>query len=182
MNKKMITFVSIALAILIPGIATASIVMDSVITTTVSTTTTPIYIAPGPGYDLAHSQGFITMSSAAYSSTSSNITLELNEVPGTGNVTLYNAMEIVNDSSATNTTSFVFNSIPSGITIYYNATSENTKLVPSMSNPAVPNGGTVITDGTSYSIAKGVTSVYLTIEISGTAATGTHNMLFYYEI
>ncbi len=182
MNKKTIMVISVAMAFLIPSIATASIVMDSVITTNVSTTSTPIYVAPGPDYAVAHGQGFITLSTAAYAKDSSNITLTLNEVKGSGKVTLYNAAEIVNDSTATNATSFEFTNIPTGITIYYNASSENAKLSPSSSNWNVPSGGSIITDGTPYYIDKGVSVVYLTIEISGNAPTGSSNMIFYYEL
>lgn len=155
MRRSLLVASAIALAFLLPAIATAAVIVNSGISVSFHPTqTNSIYIAKGPGYSVANSSGFIGVfgDNAEYT----NFTIDLSSVPGSGYVVLTNVLEIYNSSFASGTVTIWINgTLPSGVVMYESHT------------PLSFNGNTL--SGTPV-LGNGITSSQIHLTGAGVAA------------
>lgn len=169
MNRKIFLSMIILSVAVLPAIATAAVLINNPVTTnTNSSHEVPAYLAGAPGYSSARSLGYIGLTGGG--STSTGQTLYLNGTTGTGNITLVNVLEVVNNTSPSYTGQayLYFNgTIPSGIQMYYSSSMMSytgSKII----------GGKVLAAGTPIHLTG--SKLYLSIVMLGSITTGTGSL------
>lgn len=154
MKKPVLAITAVMLVLLLPLVATAAVVVNSGISVSyTSTRPNEIYMVEGTGYSIANQSGYfgINGNNSAYT----NLSLELNSVPGSGYVVLTNVLQIYNATSTSGTVNIWLNgTLPAGIIMYES------------SSPITFNGNAV--SGTAV-LGNGITSTELHITSSGDA-------------
>ncbi|WP_297217825.1 hypothetical protein [Thermoplasma sp.] len=151
--KKLIPLIAVAL--LLPTVATASVIVSDTYSVSVGTTTHGIYLMPGPNYDIAKENGYIYAPVATGSNNGKNITsgstIMVNYTKYSGFDYLMNVLEIkdVGVSGAL----YINGSLPSGISIYVSNNSQSS-LSWSSSEYSIEN-----TTGTETSYSLGASIV-----------------------
>ena len=183
MVKRQFIIVGVlALALMLPVVTTAAVVVNNGISVDLHTTNSnAVYLAKGPGYSAANSSNFfgITGNSSKYT----NMSIYLNTIPGTGNVTVTNVMEVINDTSATTPVMIYINgTLPSGVTLYF-STSPITysNYQPSGSVLLENSGSTHITTSSAQLKTSGVAG-YFAFVMSGQMIPGQANLNFQYSV
>ncbi|PYB68767.1 hypothetical protein DMB44_02540 [Thermoplasma sp. Kam2015] len=125
--KKLIPLIAVAL--LLPTVATASVIVSDTYTVSVSTTTHGIYLMPGPNYATAKSNGYIyapVTGSGNMANITSGSPIMVNYTKYSGTDYLMNVLEIkdVGVSGAL----YINGSLPSGISIYVSNNSQSSLL------------------------------------------------------
>lgn len=153
----------------LPAIATAAVLINNPVTANTNNShEVPAYLAGAPGFSNAKNLGYIGLSGGG--STSTGQTLYLNGTSGSGNITLVNVLEVVNNTSPSYTGQayLYFNgTIPSGVQIYYSSS------MMSYSGSRII-GGTVLVTGTPIHLTGA--KIYLSIVMLGSIATGTSSL------
>ncbi len=154
MKRSVLAITGVMLVLLLPLVATAAVVVNSGIAVNYTPTkANEVYLVDGTGYAVANQSGYFGVSgnNAVYT----NLSLELNSVPGSGYVVLTNVLEIYNATATTATVNVWLNgTLPSGVTMYES------------SSPITFNGNTV--SGTAV-LGNGLTSTELHLTSSGNA-------------
>ncbi len=121
MRKNFVIAISVVLAMLVPLVTTAAVVVNNNIDVSVSNFhPNQVYLTAGPAYRQANSSGYIGI--VGDNSKFTNTTVTLNSIPGTGYVVMTNVLEVYNDSTSNSPVYIWFNgSIPSGVFIYYSS-------------------------------------------------------------
>lgn len=118
MKKSLLLLTAVFLALLLPLVATAAVVVNSGIALNYTPTkTNEVYLVEGTGYSVANQSGFIGVdgNNAQYT----NMTIELNTVPGSGYVVLTNVLQIYNATSTAGTVNVWLNgTLPQGVVMY----------------------------------------------------------------
>lgn len=154
MKRSILVISAMALALLLPAVATAAVVVNNGISVNFQpTASNVVYLTSGPGYLSANQSNYIGVSGNNEHYT--NMSVYLNAVPGSGYVVLTNVLEIYNSSTSSGSvTVWINGTLPNGVSLYGSSTSQTfTGSAPS---------GTVI-------LGSGVTSTALHLTTSGTA-------------
>lgn len=118
MKKSLLSVSVIAVALMLPAIATAAVIVNNGIAVNFTTNQQNIvYMTEGNGYAVANQSGYIGVygNNRLYT----NFSIELSSVPGSGYVVLTNVLEIYNSSTSSGTVNVWINgSLPSGVTMY----------------------------------------------------------------
>ncbi len=154
MKRSILAISAITLALLLPLVATAAVVVNSGISVNFSPTgANQVYLVEGPGYAVANQSGYIGVygNNAKYT----NMTLDLSSVPGSGYVVLTNVLQIYNATTTSGTVNIWLNgTLPTGVTMYES------------SSPLTFNGTSL--SGTKI-LGNGLTSTEIHLENSGNA-------------
>lgn len=154
MKRSALITGALTIALLLPAIATAAVVVNNGI----AVSFTPnhqnlVYLTQGSGYAQANSTGFFSVNGDNANYT--NLTIELSSVPGSGYVVLTNVLEIYNATSASGIVNVWINgTLPSGLSMFES------------SSPVTFNGNTI--SGTQL-LAGGSTSSEIHLTGSGVA-------------
>lgn len=118
MKRSILAAAAIALALLLPAIATAAVIVNSGIAVNFNPNqSNQIYFTEGTGYSVANQSGYMGVfgNNAHYT----NFSIELSSVPGSGYVVLTNVLEIYNATTATGTVNIWINgTLPTGVAMY----------------------------------------------------------------
>lgn len=177
MRRSILAVSAVVLALLLPAIATAAVVVNSGIAVNFTPTqANAVYLEKGSGYNVANQSGFIGVygNNAKYS----NFTIELSSVPGSGYVVLTNVLQIYNATSATGSVNVWLNgTLPSGVVMYESSS-------PISFNGQTVSGRMVLGNGitsTELHLTGTGTAGYIGFEMSGTAS-GNANFGLQYTI
>lgn len=177
MKRSLLVISAMALAFLLPAVATAAVVVNNGIAVNFQpTASNVVYLTTGPGYTSANQSNFIGVQGNNQHYT--NLTIDLNAVPGSGYVVLTNVLEIYNSSSANGAVTVWLNgTLPTGVTLYGSTTTQTF----TGSSPS----GSVILSSSVHSTAIHLTShgaaEYLGFELTG-SASGTASISLQYTI
>jgi hypothetical protein len=113
--------VTLVLALMVPVVTTAAVIVSNNITiTSTSSHTNMVYLTEGPGYSYANSSGYISI--IGNNSKYTNETVDISTIPGSGYVVMTNVLAVYNDSGTTNPLYLWFNgTIPSGVQLFYSS-------------------------------------------------------------
>lgn len=154
MKRSILAASAVTLALLLPIVATAAVVVNSGIAVNYSPSmTNQVYFVEGTGYTVANQSGYMGIygNNAKYT----NLSMDLSSVPGSGYVVLTNVLEIYNATSTTGTVNVWLNgTLPIGVAMYES------------SSPITFNGTTV--SGTQV-LGNGMTSTEIHISSAGNA-------------
>lgn len=175
MKRSALLMGAIAIAMLLPAIATAAVIVNNGIAVNFTPTHgNLVYLAEGPGYNQANATGFFSVSgdNAVYT----NFSIDLNSVPGSGYVVLTNVLEIYNATSTTGVVNVWINgTMPSGVTMYESASPIT------FSGTAI--SGSPLLSGGSTSVELHLTSAgiagYIGFKLNGVASGATSLSLQY---
>ena len=175
MRRSLLVISAMALAFLLPAVATAAVVVNNgILVNFQPTASNVVYLDSGPGYLTANQSNYIGVSGNNEHYT--NMSVYLNAVPGSGYVVLTNVLEIYNASASTGSvTVWINGTLPSGVMLYGSSTLQTfTGTVPS---------GTVLLGGSTISTSIHITShgvaEYLGFMLTGTSAGSTTISLQY---
>jgi len=175
MKRNLLTVVMIATIMVVPAVATAAVMVSDPVSVSVSHTGhNSVYLERGPGYSTAKKLGYFKV--LGNNKIYSNLTLEIKDVNGTGNMSMTNVLEL-NGSVKTGTYVNVTISadLPAGTYLYYNSTQSTIS-----SNGAI--SGTNLSSKGSFTIEmKANTYVYFSFFVMG-GSVGTGTMTLSYEV
>lgn len=177
MKRNLLTVIMIASIMIVPAVATASVMISDPISVTVSHTgVNSVYVEKGSGYAVAHKYGFFTM--VGNNKKQSNFSLDINDVNGTGNMSITNVLEIVgNVHLGTYVNVTVTSNLPAGVYLYCNS-------APSKISTSGTISGTNVSATSSSSFTVEIQSgtvVYLSFLVDG-GSKGTGRMTFSYGV
>ncbi len=158
-KRNVMIAIALVLAMLLPVITTAAVVVNNNVTVEVSPVhPNAVYLTEGPGYAMANSSGYIgiTGNNAKYT----NSTVYISTIPGSGYVVMTNVLAIYNGSSSDAPLFLWINgTIPSGVQLFYSSSlmSFNGKSV-----SGTPMG---LTNGPIHLTAPG-DALYISVEVS----------------
>lgn len=182
MKKQFVIVGVLALALMLPVVTTAAVIVNNGISVELHTTNSnAVYLAKGPGYNSANTSNFFGIT--GNNSKFTNMSIYLNTIPGSGNVTVTNVMEVVNDtSSSTPVMIYINGTLPSGVTLYF-STSPITynNYQPSGSVLLQNSGSTQITTSSIHLTSSGVAG-YFAFVMSGQMTAGQANLHFQYNV
>ncbi len=154
MKRSVLAITAVTLALLLPAVATAAVIVNSGISVNFNPASpNQVYLVQGPGYAVANQSGYIGLygNNAKYT----NMTVDLSSVPGSGYVILTDVLQIYNATGTTGTVNVWINgTLPSGVVMYESA------------SPITYNGSTL--SGTPI-LGNGVTTTELHITNAGNA-------------
>ncbi|CAC11650.1 hypothetical membrane protein [Thermoplasma acidophilum] len=148
----------IAVALLLPTVATASVIVSDSFNVSVSSTTTGLYLSPGPNYATAHSSGYI-YAPAVGTGNSENITsgseIMVNYTEYSGTDYLMNVLEIkdVGFSGVL----YLNGSLPAGVSIYVSNNSQSKLVWDSSYDSYLVENGTQPTVESNYNLDSAIT-------------------------
>ncbi|KAA8923409.1 hypothetical protein [Thermoplasma sp.] len=122
--KKLIPLIAVAL--LLPTVATAAVIVSDSYSVSINTTTNGLYLAPGPNYDTAKNAGYIyapVIGSGNTANITSGSQIMLNYTKYSGTDFLMNVLEI--KDLGVNGVLYLNGSLPSGISIYVSNNSQS---------------------------------------------------------
>lgn len=142
MKKTIFSIIVVAVALMLPSIVTAAVVVNNGIAVNFTPSQQNlVYLTEGPGYSVANSSGYIGVygNNQLYT----NISIELSSVPGSGYVVLTNVLEIYNASTSPGSVNVWINgTLPTGVTMYESST-------PLTFNGVSVSGGNILGNGVS---------------------------------
>ncbi|MCL4337360.1 MAG: hypothetical protein M1129_03525 [Candidatus Thermoplasmatota archaeon] len=177
MRRSLLVISAMALALLLPAVATAAVVVNNGISVNFQpAASNVVYLDSGPGYLSANQSNYIGVSGNNEHYT--NMSIFLNAVPGSGYVVLTNVLEIYNASTSTSSvTVWINGTLPSGVILYGSSTLQTF-------NGTAPSG-TLLLGGSSISTSIHLTShgaaEYLGFKLTGTS-TGSATINLQYTI
>ncbi|MCL4341589.1 MAG: hypothetical protein M1431_05815 [Candidatus Thermoplasmatota archaeon] len=176
MKRNILSIIVIAVALMVPAVATASVVISDPISVGVSDTgSNHVFIAEGPGYGIANGLGYITIH--GNNSKTSNVSVNLSSVPGNGYLELFNVLEINNTLKSGDFANVTLTtSMPAGTFLYYNNTSQSKLVDGSISGVNVTASNTV-----TFELKYGSSPVYLSFLVMGNSV-GDGSITFSYTI
>jgi len=128
-NKKVkrMTALAVMLALIVPALVTASVVISYTYTVSSSNATPDIYLVQGENYQTAYDLGLFTASTPSTGPTGyvPAETIDVNSVSGSTNVYLMNVLEVYNStvSSFKGTVNiYITSNLNSNIVLYYSTT------------------------------------------------------------
>lgn len=166
MKRSILVISAMALALLLPAVATAAVVVNNGIAVNFQpTASNVVYLTTGPGYSSANQSNFISVNGDNHHYT--NLSIDLNAVPGSGYVVLTNVLEIYNGSaSGGSVTVWLNGTLPSGVTMYGSSSMQSF-------TGSAPSGSVVLSSGVSstalHLTAHGAAE-YLGFKLTGTAS------------
>jgi len=177
MKRNILSILVISLALMVPAVATASVVISDPISVGVSDTgSNHIFIAHGPGYNVANGLGYITLN--GNNAKTDNISVNLSSVPGNGYLELVNVLEINNTLKLGDYANVTLNvSMPSGTFLYYNNTSQSKIIEGSITGVNVSASNNPSTFTVNYDSSP----VYLSFLVMG-SSLGVGSITFSYNI
>ena len=177
MKRNILSMLVVAVALMVPAVATASVVMSDPISLAVSdTATNHVFIAKGPSYAVANGLGYITLN--GNNVRTDNISVNLSSVPGNGYLELVNVLEINNTLKSGYTANVtLITSMPSGTFLYYNNTSQSKILHGSITGVNISAAGNDAT----FQLDSSSSPVYLSFLVMGSSA-GIGSITFSYSI
>ena len=177
MKRNILSILVISLALMVPAVATASVVISDPISVGVSDTgSNHIFIAQGPGYDVANGLGYITLN--GNNTKTNNISVNLSSVPGNGYLDLVNVLEINNTLKSGDYANVTLSvSMPSGTFLYYNNTSQSKIVDGSITGVNVSASNNHAT----FTVNYGSSPVYLSFLVMG-SSHGDGSITFSYMI
>ena len=175
MKRSLLVTSAMALALLLPAVATAAVVVNNGIAVDFNpSASNAVYMQAGPEYLSANQSNFIGINGNNEYYT--NMSITLNAVPGSGYVVLTNVLEIYNNSnSAGSVTVWLNGTLPTGVTLYGSTTMQSfTGSAPS---------GNVLLNSTIHSTSIHLTNKgageYLGFKLTGDASgPGTINLQY----
>lgn len=183
MKRQIIIVGVLALAFMLPLVTTAAVIVNNDISVSLhDTNTNQVYLAAGPGYTAANSSNFFGIMGNQSSNT--NMSLYINTIPGSGNVTLTNVLEVENTTTSTSPVYFYLNgTLPVGVTVYFSST-------PITYNGFTPSGTAILwNDGSGNAhttsnvhITKRGAAGYFAFVLSGTSASSSASLNFQYSV
>ena len=177
---KRMTSLAILLALVVPVLVTATVVISNQYSLTASSTNPDIFLAEGPNYGAANQLGLLippttlTVEGQQYIPSGS---VTVNTVTGSSDVYLLNVLEVYNTTFTGDypVSLTISGTLPTGVTLYY-ATSPMTFSGSSIT------GGTEWTSGTpSISITSTGTVLYFSFALSG-SVSGTTTLTFQFTV
>lgn len=177
MKRSLLVLGAMSLAFLLPAVATAAVIVNNGIAVNFQpTANNVIYLSTGPGYSSANQSNFIGVIGDNHHY--SNLTINLNAVPGSGYVVLTNVLEIYNSSSSSGTVTVWLNgTLPTGVTLYGSSTQQSF-------TGTSPSGNVLLGNGTTstplHLTTKGVAE-YIGFKLTG-SATGAATISLQYTI
>lgn len=177
MKRNILSIIVIAIALMVPAVATASVVISDPISVGVSDTgSNHVFVAEGPGYEIANGLGYITLH--GNNSKTSNVSVNLSSVPGNGYLELFNVLEINNTLKSGDFANVTLTtSMPSGTYLYYNNISQSKQVDGSISGVNVTASGNTV----AFEIKYGSSPVYLSFLVMGNSV-GDGSITFSYTI
>jgi len=185
--------VGIAL-ILVTGIAIAGVFVVFTYPSTTTPASPTIYLEQGTNYANAYALGLVSGGAGPNKEITSATSIDINGVSGAGDTYLLNVFEVVNSSSGTkgNIYLYINASLPSGVTLYWDNTTEmtfsgtssgtysivqgpDTTGKSSNGNGTIPGSGTYINSGPIPLTANKASTpytLYISFLVAGTV-TGT---------
>jgi hypothetical protein len=177
MRRNILSIIVVAVALMVPAVATASVVMSDPISVGVSNKgVNHVFVTEGPGYDIANGLGYIELH--GNNKMTSNISVNLSSVPGNGFLELTNVLEINNTISTGDFANVTLTTaLPSGTYLYYNNTSQSKIVGDSISGVNVSAAGNPVT----FEIKYGSSPVYLSFLVMGNSV-GVGSITFSYTV
>ena len=177
MKRSILSLLVITIALMVPAVATASVLISDPIAVNVSDTAfNHVFISNGPGYNVASELGYIAVH--GNNKDTSNVSVNLSSVPGMGFLELTNVLEINNTlSSGTQANVTLSIDMPAGTFLYYNSTLPSTIVHGSISGVNMSKTGNPAT----FQLVKGASPVYLSFLILGNSV-GAGSITFSYSI
>ncbi len=143
---KRMTSLAILLALVVPALVTATVVISDVYPISGSAQSPSIYLAEGPNYGVASNLGLISATAQAIGS---NYyipagTITINSVTGSSNVYLLNVLEIYNssgwDSGKYAVNLWINGSLPTGVSMYVSTSPVSLSGLSSLTPYSSPDG------------------------------------------
>ncbi|MHB8561424.1 MAG: hypothetical protein ACYDAP_09755 [Thermoplasmataceae archaeon] len=178
MKRNLFTIMIIATMMIVPAVATAAVMVNDTVSVSVSNTAhNSVYLEKGTGYKTAHSPGYFTV--VGNNKKYSNLTLDINDVNGTGNMSMTNVLELTGSvAKGTYVNVTITPDLPSGTYLYSSLAAPSTissKGVISGVNLSTSTPLTIkMTSGT-------VTPVYFSFLVLG-GSKGTGSMTLSYSV
>lgn len=177
MKKSLLSMAVIGVAVLLPALATAAVVVNSGIAVNFTPTQhNLVYLTEGSGYQVANQSGFIGVygNNQIYT----NYSIELSSVPGSGYVVLTNVLEIYNASGSTGTvTVWINGTLPTGVTMFESSS-------PLSFNGSSLSGQEILNSGTTTSeihLTRAGNAGYIGFILTG-AASGAADFTLQYTV
>lgn len=173
MKRNLLTVIMIATIMVVPAVATASVMISDPISVSVSHTgKNSVYFEEGPGYAVANSLGYFTM--AGNNKEYSNFSLAINDVNGTGNMSMTNVLELTGTvSTGTYVNVTITANLPGGVYLYCSSSPSTFSSNGAMSGTNLSTTGSFTVQMTSS------THVYFSFLVLG-GSKGTGSMTFSY--
>ncbi len=175
MKRSLLVVSAIALAMLLPAVATAAVVVNNGIALNFTpSASNAVYMKAGPDYTSANQSNFIGINGNNEQYT--NLSITLNAIPGSGYVVLTNVLEIYNNSASTGSVTVWLNgTLPSGVTLYGSGSTQSF-------TGSAPSGNVLLNStihSTSIHITKKGIGEYLGFKLTGDASgLGTVNLQY----
>ena len=176
MKRNLLTVMIIAAMMIVPAVATAAVMVNDTVSVSVSNTAhNSVYLEKGTGYKTAHSPGYFTV--VGNNKKYSNLTLDINDVNGTGNMSMTNVLELTGVAKGTYVNVTITPDLPSGTYLYYNLAPSN------ISSKGVISGLNLSTSTplTIHMSSGKVTPVYFSFLVLG-GSKGTGSMTLSYSV
>ncbi len=181
MKAKKLGLISIALAIIVPSLVMATVVISYNFPTNTVGVNPEIYLTEGPNYAPANAMGLVYAKGAA-GPIPSGTTIDINTTSGSAYTALVNVFLIVNNTPTNNgpvyVTLFAPNPTNGGITMYA-STSELT--VSNTTNGISISGTQVSTSGTYFHLTSAGNALYIGFILTG-SASGSSEIVINYQI
>ena len=177
MKRNILSLLVVVIALMVPSVATASVLLSDPIQVSVSdTAVNHVFIADGPGYTVANDLGYITLH--GNNSDSGNVSVNLSSVPGSGFLVLTNVLEISNTlTSGTFANVTLTASLPVGTYLYYNNTSQSKIVDGGITGINISKIG----NSAVFELNNGSSPVYLSFLVMGNSV-GNGSITFSYSI
>ena len=175
MKRNLLTVIMIATIMVVPAVATAAVMVSDPVSVSVSGTGhNSVYLEKGPGYSTANKLGYFKV--LGNNKIYSNLTLEIKDVNGTGNMSMTNVLELagsVHNGTYVNVT--ISADLPRGTYLYCSSN-------PSAISPSGAISGTNLSSTGSFTIEmKANTDVYFSFFVMG-GSDGPGSMTLSYVV
>lgn len=199
-HRVLRTSLTVGIALLIVlGVAAASVFIVYEYSTSTKPATSDFYLAAGPNYATALTLGLVSGGTTAGTEINSGTSLTINTVSGSGDTYLLNVFEVVNSSSNIKGAVYLYinGTLPSGVTIYWDNTTEMTFSgtdagTYTIVNGKAPGNGSIAGTGSTFTSGpipltsnKATTpspyTLYISFALTG-AASGTYTLYFQYSV
>ena len=173
MKRNLFTIMIIATMMIVPAVATAAVLVNDPVSVLVSDTgVNSVYLDKGTGYKTAHSLGYFTV--VGNNKKYSNLTLEINDVNGTGNMSMTNVLELTGSvATGTYVNVTITADLPAGTYLYCNSAPST------ISSNGVISGTNLSSTGSFTIQMKTGTNVYFSFLVLG-GSRGTGSMTLSY--
>ncbi|MEM0157608.1 MAG: hypothetical protein QXN26_06055 [Thermoplasmataceae archaeon] len=163
MKRNLVIALAFVLAMLVPLITTAAVVVNNNVTVEVSPThVNTVYLTEGPGYAKANASGYIGI--AGNNAKYTNSTVYISTIPGSGYVVMTNVLAVYNGSASSSPLFLWINgTIPSGVQLFYSSS------LMSFNGKSVSGTAMGSTNGPIHLTAPG-DALYISIKVSSSSS------------